>query len=906
MESINPTLVGREHERQVLSGFVTATEGRALALRGDPGVGRSALLDDAAGLAAAENHRVVRAFGVAAERELPFAGLHQLLHPLGAEIDRLDDSRRAALDVVFGRIGAAPPSVLTLGIAVLDLLSLAASRRPLLLVVDDGQWLDSPSAEVCGFVGRRLAGSPVKLLIGLRSDAPSGFDTAALPTLPVGTLARRAAERLLDLRHPGLDPRIRRLVLDEAQGNPLALVELPPHLLRTPQPPPAHLGVPLPRRLQLAYGERVEALSPAARTELLRAALDDLGAGAVPGAGRPRYRMTDAEQAAEIGLSDIDPVSGGFTFRHPLVRSAVVQLATCAERRSAHAVLARHHREDPVRRALHLAAATARPDEGVAAALEAAADSATRHGGAVAAAAWLNRAAELSESPRERSRRLGDAAFLACQAGLPGRARQLAGSEGSFEKDEPPVAALASAYGALHQDGDVRSARRLVLAAIEATRAGDEPETLPRLVDLLLTIDQYAADPAARERSRELLDSLGDLVSPAARIHHDARGEGTRERVERALADLPTALPWDVSRLAVAAHRVDALGPFRPQLQRVVDREVESGALVSGLTVLNLVMLDQLAAGQWDEAERTGQRALDLATAHRLPLFAHHALGHLGLLAALRGEADRAREIRAAVDAWSRPRGVGLLTQLAAAVDTAAALAEGDFETAYLHAAGGTPPGSFAPCAHQASRTLLDLVVTALNTGRCEQARRHALAAHEAGLPHVSPRLALVTYGALAMTATDPAEAEEWHRRAEDHPAAAASPFELARLRLAHGIRLRHTKGGKAARPALTSAAEAFERLGATPWAARARAELPSIDAALASAPTQIAPLTWQERRIADLAAGGLTNKEIGARMRLSPRTVSSHLYRVFPKLGITSRAALRDALGRMAGAPEA
>jgi DNA-binding CsgD family transcriptional regulator len=269
-------------------------------------------------------------------------------------------------------------------------------------------------------------------------------------------------------------------------------------------------------------------------------------------------------------------------------------------------------------------------------------------------------------------------------------------------------------------------------------------------------------------------------------------------------------------------------------------------------------------------------------------------------LAALRGEVERARELQAVVDAWARPRGVGFLTQITDAVGTTAALAEGDYEAAYLHAIGITPPGCFEPYAHQASRTLLDLVEAAVHTGRAEQARQHALAARDANLPDISPRLALITYGALAMTATDPAEADEMYDRAETHPDAAHFPFELARIHLAHGIRLRHFRGPKEARQLLARAAETFERLGAPTWTDRARAELRASGLATRTSCVHLAELTWQERRIADLAAIGLTNREIGERMHLSPRTVSSHLYRVFPKLGITSRAALRDALARL------
>ncbi|WP_225812089.1 helix-turn-helix transcriptional regulator [Streptomyces spinosus] len=908
-------MVGREQEQEVLSAFVAAPEGRALVLRGDTGVGKSALLDHVAGLAADEKHRVIRAAGVEAESELPFAGLHQFLYPLLSYVDRLDVGHRGVFDVVFGRNGGPPPSVMTLGIAVLDLLSLAASQKPLLLVLDDGQWLDASSIEVCGFVGRRLTGSSVKLAVGLRSDLASGFDTAALPTVPVTTLSEEASEQLLDMRHPGLDPRLRRLVLDEAQGNPLALLELPPYVRGNLS---AHgsgesfgyTGVPLPLRLQHVYGARIEGLGDAVRAELLRGALDGVAAGTTVGRARgARYRMRDADEAAACGLLDIDPLNGDFVFRHPLVRSTAVQIATPNERRAAHASLAQVHRTDVERRAYHLGASAVDPDEEIAAALEAAAESATRRGGARAAVAWLTRAAELSESHEERTRRLGDAAFIAGHAGRLDQAQQLVGSDSTAGRIDSPASVVASAYVALYEDGDVRSSQHQVLAAIEGVRDGGatEPtEVLTRLVNLLLAINQYASDAASWERAHRLIDSLGDLVSPHSRVYQDAwgdvvrRGAGVHERVERAFADLGALDPWDISRLSVAAYHVDTLSQYRPHLQRVVDRELETGAQVSGMTMLHLIMLDQIAVGEWDEAERTGQRGLELMTSRRHTLFAHHSKAYLGLLAAMRGEVERAREMQAAVDAWARPRGIGFLTQIADAIGTTAALSEGDYEAAYLHAIGITPPGAFEPYSHQASRTLLDLVEAALHTGRSEQARGHALAAQRARLPEISPRLALVTHGALAMTAADPTEAEQFYDRAENQPAATRFPFELARIRLARGIRLRHTQGRKAARPPLTLAAEAFERLGATTWTERARAELRTTGTPAHPSAAHLAALTWQERRIADLAAGGLTNKEIGQRMHLSPRTVSSHLYRVFPKLGISSRAALRDALGKL------
>ncbi|MFC7100738.1 AAA family ATPase [Nonomuraea rubra] len=272
---MNPgqAIVGRDGEREKLSAFLAAPQGQALVLRGETGVGKSALLDHAAALATPA-HDVIRAAGVEAESELPYAGLHQLLHPLLPRLSGLDDGHRAAFDVAFGLRQGGTPSVMSLGIAVLDLLSLASSGGPLLLLLDDGQWLDASSIEVCGFVGRRLAGSAVKMLIAVRSDVGSRFDTAALPELTLPPLPDEAAGRLLDLRHPGLSPRTRRLVLEHAMGNALALVELPPYVEA------AGFGsVPLSRRLQHVYGLRIERLAAPVREELLRGALDGVGAG---------------------------------------------------------------------------------------------------------------------------------------------------------------------------------------------------------------------------------------------------------------------------------------------------------------------------------------------------------------------------------------------------------------------------------------------------------------------------------------------------------------------------------------------------------------------------------------------------------------------------------------------------
>ncbi|MGW5568121.1 LuxR C-terminal-related transcriptional regulator, partial [Streptomyces tendae] len=743
---------------------------------------------------------------------------------------------------------------------------------------------------------------------------PSRFDSAAMPVLSVGELPADAARQFLERRRPHLDEPDREVVLEQARGNPLALLELPPYGTdgglghRAAARAPSVRAMSLPRRLQDIYGTRIKRLGAGVREQLLRGALDGAAAAGPGHADEQRYRMRDVTEAVTSGLLIVDPITGDFIFRHPLVRSTVVQLATPNQRRAAHSELARVHEANLERRAAHLAASVVDPDEQVAAALEAAARSVSRRGGAAAAVSWLTRAAELSEHTADRGRRLDEATHLAGQAALLDEAEKLAQrSAPHFGMADSLATAVTSACSRFYQEGDVRAAHRRLTAAIEELRddtGRSDTGMLTHAVDTLLAVAQYASDPVLWRRTEELLDSLGDRVHPLSALYRDAWGDFVRhgaelrERIERAFADVAELAAWDVSRLGVSALLVDSLEQYRPYLRQAVARERESGAVSSVMTMLRLIMMDQMSSGAWDEAEESGRRALDLALTRGFTLFAQHSRACLGMLAARRGQLDRARELQAVVDAWARPRGVKFLTQTTEAIGAAAALTEGDYEAAYLYAIGITPPGSFETYTHQASRSLLDLVEAAMATGRREHARRHALAAREAGLPEVSPRLALMTYGALSITSADGAEADAMYARVAAHPATPSFPFEFARIGLAHGIRLRQRHSPQRAREVLMRAGDTFDRLGAMPWAERARGELRAAGVSARGPASHTTPLSPQERQIANLAASGLTNREIGARTHLSPRTVSSHLYRIFPKLGITSRAALRDALG--------
>ncbi|MGW0087184.1 ATP-binding protein [Streptomyces sp. NPDC003393] len=914
MSELDGPIIGREHECRQLSMLPSAVQGQALVVRGDAGVGKSALLAHVARQAEEQGHVVAHAVGVEAEWALPFAGLHQLLYPL-LGTSRGRGQYPTVLDVVLGREAGPAPSPMALGTAILDLLTRVSSRKPVFLVVDDGQWFDAPSSEVCGFIGRRLASSTVKMVVAVCCNMSSQFDNAALPELKVGPLPDDAAQKLLDTRHPQLDPQTRRTVLDLAEGNPLALLELPSCVerregdggLSSPAHPP---WIPLSRRLEQMYRRRLENLDPTVRHELLCGALDGVesfsSAGSVHGT---RYRMRDADEAVVHGLLSVEPATGHLYFRHPLVRSVVVHLATPNERRAAHSALAGFHQDDIERRAGHLAAATVDPDERVAAELEAAADSAILRGGSATAVAWLTRAAELSEDTAHRSRRLGDAAFIAGHSALFDQALQLV---------TPPVerhgarqssaAVITSSYVQLYQHGNVKSVHQRLVTAAECLRRrhGDKPpdELLTRLLNLLLIVSHCAGDRALWEHTERLLDSLSDFVHPLTAIYRDAwgdvlrRGVGVRERVRQALPQVADGEPWDITRLALSACQVDALQLVRPHLERMIDREMHSGAVSDVMMMMHLVMLDEITSGAWEDAEKTGLRGVAMTEEQGLTLFLHQFHTGLGLLAALRGDTKKARSLQAEVESWARPREVGLLIQQAKVIGVAAAFSDGDFETAYQYASGITQPGTFEPYACQAARTLFDLVEAALFTGRPGEARRHALAARDAQVAEVSPRLALVTLGCLGMTTEDVAEARELFSQALAHPAGANFPFERARLHLAHGMWLRGRREVKEARHALTRAVQTFQGIGARTWAERADRELRATGAQVR--PSRYAPeLTPQEWQIAELAASGLSNKEIAKQLLLSQRTVGSHLYHIFPKLGINSRAALRDALSR-------
>lgn len=679
---------------------------------------------------------------------------------------------------------------------------------------------------------------------------------------------------------------------------------------------PAYL--PLNGRLEATFAAGLAALPEPARAVLLLAALDvETDLSTLRAAARPRADLRDLTPVRRAGLVTVDEAGDRLVFRHPLIRAAIVQLASADERRHAHEALAAALADSPAaccgtvpeRRARHLADAATGPDETVARALDDVAKSAWggragRRSGAAGAVSALVRASELSDRPGQRSRRLVEAAFLANVTGQLDRVPQLLRDAGQSTDTATGLVFAATAHLLTNDEGDIEEAQRLLVKAL------DDLDGTPSVTDgwdaygilySLLFVCVYSGCPEPWELLRAALSRFDPRAVAALQLCYDAytdpagTADPVRRRLTAAFAELSNdPAPWQFIPLAYAAVELDALAEYRHLCHRVIDRERDGGIVTVVIAGLLMLSVDSIAHGQWDEAERLATEALDYAQADGYHLLEGQIRCRLALIGAARGEAGRTQVLTDEVTRWATPRGVGLTEALARQARGVAALGRRDYEDAYLQAGRIDPPGH--PSVGIPGRWMvLDLVEAAVHIGHIDEARAHVAAARRAGLTEVSSRTALLTAGAAALAAPD-AEADRLYAAALAVPHAEQWPFEKARIRLAYGEWLRRTRDTGTARLQLRRALESLEQLGARPWAERARNELRAAGVATARAgPT--GALTPQERQIATLAATGLTNKQIGERLFLSHRTVGAHLHRLFPKLGITSRAALGGAL---------
>ncbi|MCX4615576.1 MULTISPECIES: LuxR family transcriptional regulator [Streptomyces] len=905
-------VIGRREELSLLRELIAPPhkESHVLLLLGDPGLGKTVLLAEAAREAKAAGMRVLATTGRESEQDLAFAGLHQLLRPVLDRVGRLATRQAEALRGAFGLSDdPAPPDALLTGIAVLTLLSELSDEQPLLVTADDTQWLDRASLDALAFAVRRLESEQLVLLAGARGNVPPAGFERDLPQLLLRPLTRPDAGLLLDAQPRPPHGRLREQVLTQAVGNPLALIELSRVIATDPDAGRRWTAEPLPLTGQLTalMAAQYVTLPPAARSALLLAAAADSPdlTTAIPGLSADA--LAPAEAAGLIRLDTPGP-----RFAHPLTRSAVYHAAPFAERAAAHRQVADALRDQPDRHAWHLAAAALEPDEHLAALLVDSAAQAQRRGGAAAAARALERAAELSPGEPDKARRLLAAAELALPAGQADWVRELAGK----------VLMLTS-------DPDLRIAARLDIgwSLLWSNRNADAFDTLlsvaaeasPRLPAIAwqatwmaATVAHQTGLPEVCAKARAALDLLDSRDGPPPTAEDWPAGRADEYRIwiractdpfgERAdivprlrrtaggsLSDPGTfgAAAWvlDETELAVRVLR-EALSRLRAPGVR--------GASGGVLSALEWACVD---SGRWDDALAAAREAGDIAAAYKMETVAGSADLTTAIVAAMRGEHDQVApllaRVRAAVDT-SEYRGFAARIWQTAGL---AALAQGNYVTAYaqlsrLFAADGTPLHH-----HFSYLAVADLAAAAVRAERHLEARtllERALARVD---PAPGPRLAQLTARARGLLA-EPDSAEAHLAAPLADPTGDTWPFERAQLQLDYGEWLRRQRRINDAKPILVTALETFRHLGAAPWTRRAESELRACGVTVQApqgAPGALDGLTAQQREIVILAGHGLTNGEIADRLFLSPRTVASHLYRSYPKLGIAGRRQLRD-----------
>ncbi|GLW10441.1 transcriptional regulator [Microtetraspora sp. NBRC 13810] len=909
------TLWGRDAERAEFARLTArARAGRSgvLVLRGEAGIGKSALLEQAARDAA--DLRVLRATGVEAEAGLPFAGLQMLLRPV---LDRLDSLPGAQADALRGALGLAEVvgvDRFLVGLAVLTMLSDLAGERPLLCLIDDAHWLDAASAEALLFVARRIDAEGVTMLFAARE----GFEAPALPELPLGALDRDVAAGLLAERVPDLTPAVRGRIVEESAGNPLALTELAAGLTAEQRAgrvdPPAVL--PVAGRVLAAFGARIDRLPPRARLVLTIAAAEGTGdLGTVLQAARSLGASAgDLDATEEAGLVRIAGTT--ISFRHPLIRSAAYQRAAFTTRLTVHEALAGVVGGE--RRVWHMAAAAAAPDESVAAELEHVAESARGRGAAAAAVPVYEQAARLSPGRAERARRMTLAAQSAITAGRTEQAAALAGRAAALTEDPSLRAGLAMVRATVESERGAPGGAARLLIENAVPVAGDDPE----LALVLLVIAAGSAWSAGEDAEvREVARLAGGLdlgggadastVAAIAGLGRLIDGDYARALpvLDAFVTEIRSRPPGGLIVRIFAGNVALLLGDDEAALElSAADvargrRLGQAGALPG---VLQIQAQAQVVAGLHHDAAAAVAEALTLAR----DTGQSHRVGRLGAvaarIAAVHGDEDRCRELARGAAA-GLPRegaavrdegavGFGRIAEAAAYAECALGLLDLTLGR-YEQAARRLEEIVRGPARHTAAAlfAVTDLVEAAVRAGAPERARqpfaRFAAWARAADRPWADA--VVLRCRALLSPA---GEAGELYAEAVRLHGRGGRPFERARTELLYGEWLRRSRRRSDARTPLRSALEIFERLGAVPWAERVRAELrASGDAVPGEAAGQdaLGRLTPQESQVVRLAAEGVSNRDIAARLFLSHRTVEYHLYKAYPKLGIGSRAEL-------------
>jgi DNA-binding CsgD family transcriptional regulator len=904
-------LYGRRKERVLIKRLLALARGGhagVLIVHGEAGIGKSTLLADAA--AQADGFQLLGGVGVESEVELPFAGLHQILRPVLDRLDRLPAPQASALRGAFGHADTRPNRFL-IQLGVLGLLGAVAEQQPVLCLIDDAHLLDQPSADALVFVARRVETEPIALLLAARDENLRQFHAPGLPDLRLSGLEPKAARQLLQAHVGRLAPEVCDRLIEETGGNPLALVELSSALtggqLAGREPLPERL--PLSARLQQAFLQRVRQLPAATQTLLLVAAAEDTGELAtILAAGQALGHGPEAlEPAQRVGLVQVS--DSVLVFRHPLVRSAIYQGVTFSARQAAHhALIQALQREDQAdRRAWHLAAATLGPDEQAAAALEASADRARRRGGPAAAAAALQRAAALTPHPGPRVRRLVAAAEALWESGHTKRTQALLHQIEPLPADATVRARLAHLGGAIELGAGIPAIACTLLIDGAALILASDPEQATEM----LVLATWAALAAGE------LDRIGKEISPLVPAGQDApvqRVADSLTAVERRPAAShvtrqgappsghhgtvttwpPATAIWLWPMLAVAEPAPDLLVAQRQGVTLVAHSRTFGTVNTLTSALANLATVD-FVLGWWPDAISNATDGLRLASETNQEATACYFQVMLAWIAALQGRAEDCRRLADLAVTAAIPRRLAVVAASASWTLATLDLVTGRPAAALDRLRALSRPQH--PTAHAAIALLAtgDLVEAATHAGAREGlepllARLERLAAWDQRTWTVVTAhrcRALITPGPAA-------EGHFWAALAVD--GLHGLPLELARTQLLYGQWLRRARRRADARPHLRVALETFERLGATPWAERARTELRAsgLTARKRDLGTR-EQLTAQELQIARLAQQGLANREIAAKLFLSLHTVSYHLHKIYGKLGIASRADLRQ-----------
>jgi DNA-binding CsgD family transcriptional regulator len=902
-------LIGRDAEADLVDAVVDQLpdRGGALLLRGEPGIGKSALLQRGRYKAGVLGARMLAAVGVESEAELAFAGLHQLLQPVLGRMQSLPQPQRRALEAAFGISGELQPDPFNVAMAALRILSDAADAMPLVLVVDDAHWLDQATMGVLTFVARRLESEPVALLAAVRTGYETRVERAHLPVLDLERLSAAAAGELLDGSAPDLHPVMRARVLAEAAGNPLALIELARSLPITASANDGLLPVPptLTERLEQAFTARLGELPDASRIALLaaaldgRATLDEILRSVAAFSGRPPASSA-LEPPVEAGLVQL--IDTEVRFRHPLVRSAVRQSAPPGQVRRMYETLSGVI-VDPERRLWHRAAATDVPDEEIASALEAHARAARGRGAFTAAAAALQRAAALSAEPQAKAERLVSAAEVAYDLGLVDDVRRLVAEAQPLAPGTRDRARLAWLEEIL--TGDVwfeSGATKTFVDIAEKMREGGEPGmALRSLVPIAHRAWWTRTRPATREYLVRAAHGIGfpeddpRVLTICAMADPEVTGASVLQRVSR----LRVRGDTDAEALmftGIAAEKAGDVALGARFLARAIEGLREQVRLAALTQCLAHYAWATAHTGEWGTAAAAAAEAQSLARDTRQLQYGVTAELVGALVAALRGnEPDLDSWLAGPEQRVLAMRG-GPLIATAHLARGASALGDGRSDDAFQHL--WPVFDETDPAFHRFMRwsAALDLVESAVGSGQSERVSPVIADLESVAASTRTPFLrAQITCARPLLAEVNRVEGLFSAALAEDFT---SLPFLRARTLFSYGRWLRRQRRSADSRGPLRGSITLFDSLGATAWSQRARQELRATGETIGQrTPDARDRLTAQELQIGQLAAHGLSNREIGERLFLSPRTVGGHLYRLFPKLGVTGRAQLRDAL---------